>query len=236
MNPGTKPNNDDFSDCSKDSIALNIDAILDQVSRQKPNCFKDKLDPVCGNQVVEGDEECDCGATDEECKQFNDHCCSSAASGDNACKLKDTAKCSPSNGPCCNHESCDFFKASDDKICGISTECASPSYCAGNNATCPPPIPCNATFCAMKTKMCDGISCSKSVCSKIGYAECQEDFDKKEDSSRYCYLSCSSQDDLDTCINSLEPDSNMKRLLDELNDGKALVLPPGSPCDNYRGV
>lgn len=46
----------------------------------------------CGNQIVEEDEECDCG-TSEEC--LNDPCCDSIT-----CKLKTEAQCAA--GMCCD--------------------------------------------------------------------------------------------------------------------------------------
>ena len=44
---------------------------------------------ICGNQVVEGDEECDCGF-DDDC---TDRCCYSADKGDDKCTLKSFANC-----------------------------------------------------------------------------------------------------------------------------------------------
>ena len=44
---------------------------------------------ICGNQVVEGKEECDCGFA-EDCK--DDNCCNHAGSK-NRCKLKTNATC-----------------------------------------------------------------------------------------------------------------------------------------------
>lgn len=47
----------------------------------------------CGNKIVEDDEECDCG-TSEEC--LNDPCCDSIT-----CKLKSEAECA--SGLCCDN-------------------------------------------------------------------------------------------------------------------------------------
>ena len=43
--------------------------------------------PVCGNQIMEGDEECDCGLADD-CVAVNDTCCEPAdENGTKGCKL-----------------------------------------------------------------------------------------------------------------------------------------------------
>ncbi len=50
----------------------------------------------CGNRIIEPGEECDCGASDEECQ---DKCCDYAT-----CKLKEGAQCS--RGPCMRQRFC----------------------------------------------------------------------------------------------------------------------------------
>jgi hypothetical protein len=50
---GNKPNNNLFSQCSRDSISQSF---LDK----RVKCFKEQTE-VCGKGIVETDQECDCG-------------------------------------------------------------------------------------------------------------------------------------------------------------------------------
>ncbi|XP_042135517.1 disintegrin and metalloproteinase domain-containing protein 30 [Peromyscus maniculatus bairdii] len=77
----------------------------------------------CGNKIVEDQEECDCGST-EDCKE--DLCCRPD------CKWKEGVNCS--TGLCCHK--CDFLPAGH--VCrGEENECDLPEYCDGFSAVCP---------------------------------------------------------------------------------------------------
>merc|ERR1719348_2271945 len=88
--------------------------------------------PVCGNGVLEGWEECDCGHKEASaCAQL---CCTPQ------CKLVQGAQCSPLNGPCCS-STCTYTPRNS-KECSPTSECSpSPSLCSGSSALCPPPPP-----------------------------------------------------------------------------------------------
>ncbi|XP_072500641.1 disintegrin and metalloproteinase domain-containing protein 30-like [Notamacropus eugenii] len=78
---------------------------------------------VCGDKVVEGEEQCDCG-TPKDCEQ--DKCC------EPTCKLKDRASCG--SGACCYN--CRFRIAG--KLCRAkSNECDLEEYCNGTSEHCP---------------------------------------------------------------------------------------------------
>ena len=62
-------------------------------------CFTEPEESFCGNLRVEGDEECDAGLLGSE---DSDECC------DEYCKLKEHAKCSDKNSPCCSR--CNYSK------------------------------------------------------------------------------------------------------------------------------
>lgn len=103
----------------------------------------------CGNKIVEDDEECDCG-TSEECE--NDPCCDSIT-----CKLKTEAECA--DGLCCDNckvswilfkllfisyieweLDCLFDPQLRPRgiICRDSrNECDIPEYCTGDSGQCP---------------------------------------------------------------------------------------------------
>lgn len=54
------------------------------------------------------------------------------------CTLVDRARCSPSQGPCCKPEICDFYPANDrSNVCREESECQKEQFCNGKQATCP---------------------------------------------------------------------------------------------------
>ena len=83
--------------------------------------------PVCGDGLVEGEEQCDCGARD--CKDV-DPCCDKAT-----CKLATGAQCS-ALGECCDKSTCNF--QSNAFVCRAAVgSCDVADTCAGNAQTCP---------------------------------------------------------------------------------------------------
>ncbi|NXN94270.1 ADA17 protein, partial [Rhinopomastus cyanomelas] len=117
---GDHENNKMFSSCSKKSIHRTI-----EIKAQE--CFKERNNKVCGNSRVDEGEECDPGLLYQQA----DPCCSPD------CKLKDGAKCSDRNSPCC--KGCQF--ESTRKKCqeAINATCKGESFCTGNSSECPPP-------------------------------------------------------------------------------------------------
>ncbi|XP_048186945.1 disintegrin and metalloproteinase domain-containing protein 28 [Perognathus longimembris pacificus] len=112
----------DFSSCSR--------ATYDKFLEDKaPNCLlntplpADIISvPVCGNQLVETGEDCDCGAP-EECTNV---CCDAKT-----CKIKAGLRCAA--GECC--ERCQFKKAG--AVCRAAKhECDLPEMCDGKSSHC----------------------------------------------------------------------------------------------------
>ncbi|XP_062932802.1 LOW QUALITY PROTEIN: disintegrin and metalloproteinase domain-containing protein 18-like [Cynocephalus volans] len=83
--------------------------------------------PVCGNGILEPNEECDCG-NEEKC-QFK-KCCDS-----NTCKLKGSVKCG--SGPCCTSK-CELSVAGTPCRKSMDPECDFIEYCNGTSANCVP--------------------------------------------------------------------------------------------------
>ncbi|XP_042314415.1 disintegrin and metalloproteinase domain-containing protein 9-like [Sceloporus undulatus] len=92
-------------------------------------------EPVCGNNVVDRNEECDCG-TPKEC---SNPCCDAAT-----CKLKAGSECA--EGLCC--EKCQF-KVAGSECRPKRNTCDLPEYCNGTYHDCPEDVyimdgyPCN---------------------------------------------------------------------------------------------
>ena len=219
-------------------MALNLNAIL---QGRKHNCFTETLAPFCGNMVPEKDEECDCGLNAEECAQNGDTCCGPADSGANACKILRNRgfTCSPSQGPCCDPQTCQHVPRSQNLVCAIAGECIDEAICNGLGPQCPKgSAKPDRTRCALKTRLCMSGECSASVCEEVNYESCQEEMAKGSNAADYCYLSCREKGLNKPCLSSRDPtgDANMTKLLQDLNGGEPLTLPAGSPCDQYRGV
>ncbi|XP_065646532.1 uncharacterized protein LOC136076853 isoform X2 [Hydra vulgaris] len=85
---------------------------------------------VCGNGILEKDEQCDCG-TIEMCERNGDNCCEPLD-----CVFKASAQCSYKNNPDCCLPSC-LFKKQGTLCREADGECDLPEYCEGDKATCP---------------------------------------------------------------------------------------------------
>ncbi|KAB8346116.1 hypothetical protein FH972_023164 [Carpinus fangiana] len=127
MNPSTTPGANTFSPCTVGNICSAIGR--NSVHTQ---CLSDNKDVTtitgqqCGNGIVEGDEDCDCGGP-AGCD--NNPCCNPTT-----CKFRGSAVCDDSNEDCCR--SCQFASAST--VCRPSTgECDPEERCTGNTANCP---------------------------------------------------------------------------------------------------
>ncbi|XP_069720060.1 disintegrin and metalloproteinase domain-containing protein 9-like [Phaenicophaeus curvirostris] len=112
-----------FSTCSADDFENLILSGGGICLRNPPQASSVYKEPVCGNNVVDHNEECDCGKP-QEC---TNPCCDAAT-----CKLKPGSQCA--QGLCC--ENCKF------KVAGAECRpkmdsCDLPEYCNGSTAYCP---------------------------------------------------------------------------------------------------
>ncbi|KAK2708701.1 ADAM 17-like protease [Artemia franciscana] len=118
-------NNKKFSPCSLRSIRA---VLLAKASR----CFAEPEESFCGNQRVEGKEECDAGLLGSE---DSDPCC------DKHCHLRrgQGAVCSDKNSPCCKH--CQLMPAGVKCRDSQVATCEQESRCTNLSPECPPSPP-----------------------------------------------------------------------------------------------
>ncbi|XP_065254695.1 disintegrin and metalloproteinase domain-containing protein 18-like [Emys orbicularis] len=133
---------------------------------------------VCGNRIVEGGEQCDCGSA-QECAK--DKCCT------NKCRLKPRAKCG--TGLCC--QNCKF-KAKNKKCRPTAdSQCDLNEYCNGSSAFCPTDLYVqNGHRCEHNTAYC-----YKGRCQSPDI-ECQRIYGKgSKNAPLACYEEINSQTD-----------------------------------------
>lgn len=80
--------------------------------------------PRCGNEIVEGNEACDCGSP-ERCR---DSCCNAAT-----CQLATGAECA--SGACCTSQC--RLRDYGIQCRAASGSCDIPEYCLGDSSECP---------------------------------------------------------------------------------------------------
>ncbi|VDL76326.1 unnamed protein product [Nippostrongylus brasiliensis] len=250
---GDKVNNAKFSPCSVANISSVLHVVLQSVpidptrhagpvgALMKRNCFQERTSAFCGNQIHEPGEECDCGFSQADCDQMGDKCCMPHEPARNGfsvtagpCKRKAGAKCSPSEGYCCNSETCSLYQAQDFIVCRQESECSHTQTCDGRTAQCPPSPPKEDGLpCQDSTKVCSGGNCNGSICELVGLKDCFLTEGKPEE---LCYLACIKDGKCTSSVNLAEFSANRSVFIQSGRRGKSgLVLHPGSPCNNYKG-
>ncbi|KAM3913946.1 disintegrin and metalloproteinase domain-containing protein 9-like [Leptodactylus fuscus] len=130
-----------FSKCSSDDFEALVLTGRATCLHNQPNPDLVLSIPVCGNNIVEKGEECDCGSV-QDCKST---CCDAAT-----CRLTSGSQCD--KGLCC--ENCKF-KVGGTMCRSNANMCDLPEYCNGSYALCPVDVyimngyPCNdsASYC-----------------------------------------------------------------------------------------
>ncbi|XP_053388042.1 disintegrin and metalloproteinase domain-containing protein 10-like [Mercenaria mercenaria] len=239
---GNQANNYKLSSCSIEQTY----PVLEAKAITSDGCFVADLGEVCGNRVVEGTEECDCGWEDE----CTEGCCNPMVDDPDApgvetpCTKKSSAVCSPSEGSCCN-ASCQY--KADTVSCRVTSDCLDEAFCTyplftifniqyfvfdlnnlltGTSASCPSSShrP-NGTTCgdSEDTLVCFNGECSGSICLAHGREPCYCSPDTAGDwkDKKLCQVCCK---DGDTCKSSFD--------LSDIPDAEALA---GQPCNSYQG-
>ncbi|XP_013419426.1 disintegrin and metalloproteinase domain-containing protein 10 isoform X2 [Lingula anatina] len=226
---GDKTNNNRFSPCS---IAM-MGPVMEKKARGTDGCFTAPTANICGNEIVETGEECDCG-WDSQC---TDRCCNkqsdNPAAGETPCTLKKNiaelgginATCSPSQGSCCSADTCDLVTAAENKTCRAAGECSEASYCNGSSFECPASVnKPNQLTCS--TGICSDGVCSADICPAWGLVGCQcsptVDGDYKD--VKLCQLCCKQN------VTGAECKSTF-----EITTMPNTTLTSGKPCYNYNG-
>jgi hypothetical protein len=150
MNPSTSNGISKFSACSIGNVcsALGRNSV-------KSSCLTNNRDvtlltgQTCGNGIVEGDEECDCGG--------KTGCDNNACCNPDTCKFIGDAVCDDSNEDCCR--SCKF--ASNSTVCRPSASSCDPQeFCTGSDPYCPQDkTKDDGTDCG------NGLSCASGQCT-----------------------------------------------------------------------
>ncbi|XP_020898884.1 disintegrin and metalloproteinase domain-containing protein 10 [Exaiptasia diaphana] len=219
---GTKPNNRRFSSCSINKIKPVLDT--KGICTDDKCCFKESQAAICGNKVVEEGEECDCGFVDDP-SCIEDKCCNGKKEGKKeGCTLNEQIKavCSPSQGLCCDSDTCKPHVGNNTVRCQNETDCRNISYCNGLNASCPiAPPKLDLTPCFEGRKLCENGSCSASVCKlKSGYEECQ----------------CSQEGKMcDLCCEFTENNKKVCKPTSEIDGINSLKQLPSAACNNFNG-
>ncbi|XP_029683606.1 disintegrin and metalloproteinase domain-containing protein 10 isoform X1 [Takifugu rubripes] len=208
---GVRENNDKLSPCS-------IDHISQLLQLKKDECFVVSEHPICGNHIVEEDEECDVG-------QDEDPCCFSAKQPAGVqCRLKPGKVCSPSQGLCCSQD-CGFKPAG--QTCDPETDCQRASVCSGLSPHCPEPsAKQNLTVCSLGTRVCLNGVCAESLCLKHSLQQCDCPGDSAKEK---CHMCCQQPDKPETCA------STSSSVLARYFQRKALPLVGGAPCSQNQG-
>ncbi|KAM4629073.1 disintegrin and metalloproteinase domain-containing protein 10 [Polymixia lowei] len=207
-----RENNDKFSPCS-------IKHISKILGLKKDDCFVVSDQPICGNQIVEEEEECDIGHND------TDLCCYSAKEPvGRQCHLKPGKVCSPSQGLCCG-QAC-VFKAAGDS-CDEETDCQKESVCSGLSSVCPEPSQKdNFTVCSQGTRVCLNGDCAESLCVKHGLQQCDCPGDSMKEK---CHMCCQQPDKPETCA------STTSSVLSRQFQRRRVALVAGAPCSANWG-
>ncbi|KAF2017415.1 zincin [Aaosphaeria arxii CBS 175.79] len=183
MNPSTAEGIEKFSPCSIGNIcsALGRNSV-------KSECLSNNRGVTtisgqrCGNGIVEGDEECDCGGT-EGCG--NNQCCDPQT-----CKFKSNAVCDDSNEDCCRN--CQL--ASSNTVCRASTgSCDPEEKCSGSSPYCPDDkTEKDGTDCGNNLQCASGQCTSRDQQCKTVMGSYTQNNDTYACDNRNCMLSCAS--------------------------------------------
>ncbi|XP_033757369.1 disintegrin and metalloproteinase domain-containing protein 10-like [Pecten maximus] len=247
---GHEANNQMFSSCSVGYMSPILTAKARDTTK---GCFKASGVPICGNNVVETGEECDCGWSDA-CTEL---CCNPQSSNPSATPCTkvnvSASSCSPSEGPCCS-PSCVLYTSGENHVCRTNSSCLSQAQCeyplisvrdrkltysacdsnlcprllsltfvTGTSASCPASTPVANGTQCAEGQVCYMGECSGSVCLAHSLESCQCSPTKANDWKDEKLCEV-------CCVyNSVcTPSTNIPSI-------PKTTAVPGSPCNDYKG-
>ncbi|XP_072029492.1 zinc metalloproteinase-disintegrin-like batroxstatin-1 isoform X2 [Amphiura filiformis] len=239
MNRLNKQIPSDFSLCSKDAFNLFVQSGRGWCLKDFSNLISSSP-PICGNGILEENEQCDCGSK-ELCAQTS--CCRN-------CTLISGAQCS--GGPCCD-DNCQFLGTR--RMCRKADgECDIPEFCTGKSSQCPKNIILlDGQSCNNKKGVCVSNSCllRSSQCTYL-WGKGAEESDitcypevKNNSNSRfcqhiYCDVTSASEDQVvieNANISVIDDRPICRAASVVLPDGTDLGLVfEGSSCDTGSGT
>lgn len=111
-----------------------------------------------------------------------------------------SARCSPSQGPCCQADCTLNYGAK----CRDDNGCRDPSYCNGGSAQCPPSKnKANKTICN-RDLVCFMGECTGSICLAYGLESCQCIAGEGDAKTKSCELCCKLPGENQPCKSSFE--------------------------------
>ncbi|KAL7753196.1 hypothetical protein RI367_000971 [Sorochytrium milnesiophthora] len=164
MNPYSSSTVTQFSPCSTAQIC-NLYNTNAAPCAQTPGSQQTLGGQTCGNGIVEGNEQCDCGGT-ANCAQ--DQCCNTD------CTLKTHAQCDDASDSCCS--GCQIVAASANKVCRTpQSGCDLGSTCNGQSKACPAStFRTNGTTCYFTVNGANNTGvCASGQCTTRDY-QCQQ--------------------------------------------------------------
>lgn len=150
---GFERNNRFLSNCSRMSIGRVL-------RRKAPTCFVGVVDHICGNGIVEDDEECDGGGVG---LSHSDPCC------DSSCRFSPASQCSDRHSLCCNK--CQILHAGAQCRPAEDYNCKQASMCDGASAECPAPPPSDDNQVCVGRGLCRSGECIP-YCEAKGLHSC----------------------------------------------------------------
>uniref|UniRef100_A0A8C0X6Y5 Disintegrin and metalloproteinase domain-containing protein 18 n=1 Tax=Castor canadensis TaxID=51338 RepID=A0A8C0X6Y5_CASCN len=188
---------------------------------------------VCGNGILEPNEECDCGK-EKEC-QFK-KCCDYKT-----CKLKNSAKCG--SGPCCTSD-CEVLAGTPCRQ-SLDQECDFTEYCNGTSSDCAPDTyALNGHLCRLGSAYCYNGRCqtTDNQCVEVfgkgaqgAPYDCFKEVNSLSERSGNCsfknsQLPCEQRDVLCGKLACIWPYEStvQSAIYSQVHDHVCLSIPPGS--------
>lgn len=151
-----------WSNCSREIITKRIEEELDDCLVVKPTSIGSSFTAICGNDVLEYGEDCDCGTFNFVCS----NCC------DSRCKFKvPSTALSCSTGKCCDETTCQLKQVNTQcNYTAIGDSCNLQATCDGVSPICPGTENQKSEPCTKNKQpgLCYNGRCNTNICNGNG--------------------------------------------------------------------